>query len=219
MGRERLFCFNAAGQGGEIMDPAVIARYPANLRYSTPKSAECVDPSASERDPSVKSGKWRVALDQSCTGTPVVTRDGKVLVQTEARTVYLIGGDGRVLWTYPATCELNDVVVLSDDTVVGRCYQPRKLVGVRDGREAFSIDGDTAAFAADSEAGFYRLASGEIYDRHHLIRTDSHGRDLWKVELRVALRPTGALAPDGSVYLFGRSPAGYDLRIIRDGGR
>ena len=216
MGTERLFCFNAAGQGGEIMDPALMARFPVSLRYSTPKSAECVAPSPTERDPSVKSGRWRVALDQRCANDPVVTRDGKVVVQTQARTLYLIGGDGRVQWTYPGTCELNDVVVLSDDTVVGRCYQPRKLVGVRGGSEAFSIDADTRAFAADADGGFYRLASGATYDRQLLVRTDSHGRDLWKLELRSALRPDGSLAPDGSVYLFNRSPAGYDLRIIRD---
>ncbi|MGC4053442.1 MAG: protein kinase [Paludibaculum sp.] len=115
-GRDKLYCFNAAGQGGEITNSETVARRTMELirEEALLPGVKCVDAGGDQREPAVEMAlnpvkiQWRTALDYGCERQPVTGRNGQIAVQTRSNTEYLIANDGRVLWTYAAPCAFWD---------------------------------------------------------------------------------------------------------------
>jgi serine/threonine protein kinase len=223
IGEPRLFCFNAAGQGGELVNPGVKARYLAYvIKLETPPPAvECGGAGGSNNGPVVK--PWRTPIDHECEQDPVIGRNGNVLIQTQSRSMYLLSGAGAILWTYSAPCLLQrSPLLLSNGTAVGLCSSPKSVIGIADGRERFSLPagaGISGPLAEAQDNTFYRFLDTEIYDKHYLALTDSNGKDRWTFGLRVSIRPELVVAPDGKICLLNMSPGGSFLMIVGDRSR
>ncbi|MGJ5819323.1 serine/threonine-protein kinase [Paludibaculum fermentans] len=226
-GVEKLYCFNSAGQGGEITDPAVVAKRTLELsrEMSLIPTARCAEAGGENREPGIEMPlnpiklKWRTALDYGCDHEPVAGRNGDLAVQTRSNNEYLIANDGRVLWTYAAPCAFSSQMLLANGTALGLCSNPNELLGIRDGHKIFAIaaeHGVSIPFAEDADSHFYRLESSELYDEKRLIRTDPQGKVVWNVGLKVKLSMEAALGPDGHIYILSTGPSGAMALLIGD---
>ena len=218
---KRLYCFNSAGQGGEIANPAAKAKYIAMVTSQQPPApeAQCVDDPSPGIDLYQARGMklWHAALDFRCSQSAIVGSSGKVLVQTQSRALYLLSNQGKTLWSYPSTCPFDYIFLLSNDTAIGLCSGRKKLIGVRDGQQSFAIQGNetiSEPFGQDRDNNFYRFADTDVYDRHLLIKTNTDGRDVWTLPIGIPIRPDAVLSPDGKIYLLNMSPAGSYIVVI-----
>ncbi|WP_321475253.1 protein kinase [uncultured Paludibaculum sp.] len=226
-GVEKLYCFNSAGQGGEITNPAVVEKRTMELirEGRLIPEPECADAGGGKAEPAIEMPlnptklRWRTAVDYGCDRHPVVGRDGAVAVQTRSHTEYLLASDGRVLWTYIAPCDFFDQRLLGNGTAVGLCSSSNQLLGIRDGRQVFSIaseHGLSIPFAEDAGNDFYRFENAPVYDEKRLIRTNSDGKDVWNIGLKLKLTAEAAMGPDGNIYVLSTSPGGAMATIVGD---
>lgn len=226
-GGDKLYCFNAAGQGGEITDPAKVAKRSLELAREAAliPAARCADAGGERREPAIEMPldpvklKWRTTLDYECNGQPVVGRNGSIAAQTRSNTEYLLSSDGRVLWTYAAECAFSGQMLLANGTALGLCSNSKQLLGVRDGRKVFTIaseHGLSMPFGEDEGGGFYRLEDSQVYDEKRLIRTGSDGKEAWNVGLKLILSTQAAMGPDGNIYILNTSPSGAEATIVGD---
>lgn len=169
-GDQGLFCFNAAGQGGELVNPAMKAKYLAQLSKleSSPAPVECVSARNGYNGPGVERRgarnalAWRTPIDYECEQDPVVGRNGNILLQTKSRTVYLLSEAGAIRWTYPAPCLVKrSPLLLSNDTAVALCSHPNMLIGIADGQQRFSVQpkSETSGPLAERRAARFTASS------------------------------------------------------------
>lgn len=226
-GSGRLFCFNAAGQGGEFIDDVSKQKYLAvfNAIPDETSAVQCVSASSSKNLPGVQrlssTGHvvWSVPLDQECRGDVNSTPDGTTVLQTENRTVYLVSPDGKVLWTYLPQCQLDSTLKLSTSGVVAAlCSDGRTLMGILDGRQRFEIRSQTrlqVPFATDTGGNFYRVVPADGLEPLLIVKTDPSGRGLWRVPVDAPIwQPTNVLGPDGNLYVLMKSSDSYYALIF-----
>ena len=222
---DRWFCFNAAGQGGElpsrlIQTPTVRTAYLQINAAATP--ASCVDPDAKHPNPRLEAWRpgrreplWRLPLDARCAGSTVTTGNGKFFIQTESHTVYLVSNEGQVIWTYAAPCSLQDRVLLADNTAVGSCREEKSVLGIHGGQLAFQRGDVPTPEAQDRDGNFYGLNVSAGYDKQVLEKINSRGQVLWRFPLSTSSTPKVALSPTGKLYVLDEF-AGHQLVMIGD---
>jgi serine/threonine-protein kinase len=214
-GGGRLFCFNAAGQGGEFRDYTAKQKYLAafNALPEPVRPAQCEAANEQHHQPVAlrysSTGKvlWKTDLDQDCR-TPLLTGPaGETALQTDAGTVYMLSAAGAIHWTFSPPCQLDsDMRLLPGGELLVLCSDRHRIVGLRDGKQQFALESKqplSLPFGVDSAGSFYRFASNGKLMGNLIIKTDSSGRDLWSLPVDGYLGVSAFLAPDRKLYVLG----------------
>lgn len=219
-----LYCFNAAGQGGQLTPSArtrlKLKELPVPEIKPREPLASCQTPDATHDEPSLNGPRnqaWRIAIDQPCERDPLESSNGDALVQTKARTLYSVSRDGKLLWTYSAPCMLAGLRLLSDGTAVGLCDQGKQLFGFKDGRQTFARTSEKGLlnnFVVDPGAGLYALERTGVFDTFSLSRLNAAGQTLWAYPLKSGVSVNLALATDGNLYVTSTNNFGTQLWIF-----
>ena len=223
---DRLFCFNAAGQGGELT-AALRRRLPpldwksmAVWKKEGRSSAQCVGAQGGAEPEIAGASGWRVKLDQDCQQEPWPGPEGLVVVQTRSQTVYALSAQGRVRWTHRAACGFRHVLVLSDGSVVGTCEEGRQQWHLAEGgvRRSQKSEHGVSPVAALTDGGYYALWNTKVYDIRLLKAVDAKGAELWSLSLEGSIPPSITVGPQGKLYVLSYGP-NPELRVIGDAGQ
>ncbi len=212
----KLFCFNAAGQGGELTEEAVKRLRLAGL----PPSVDAAPEATCYGGDVLKGARgWTVKLDQRCEySSPWKGPNGLTVAQTAARTVYAVSIEGKVKWSYAAECKLDRTAVLASGVVVGTCEEGRRLYALDEGRVVFTKDfaNGIGQITPDREGGFVGLENTGVYDQRWLKGFDGRGEEVWRYAAQGPLGPGVRLSPEGRVYLTYTGNSGTVLEVVGD---
>ncbi len=199
------YIFNSRGEGGKVARKSLLpdrgtlqlvgAQYQNN--YSCRGGQVFSLDSRGKRS-------WTVDLDGNCgSQTPPLGQSGTIYSSSDARTLYAISQNGRVLWTVPQACRKGDVTVYPlppDDLIVSCSDQP--LYSLHEGKVRWT------AAVGDAKGWFWSNVlsdgSGNVYvgaeggsTREELMALDQSGKPIWNL-------PAGSSSKT--------SPVGFDAQ-------
>lgn len=200
------YAFNSRGEGGRVMKKSLLPN-PSVLQNDRPHrqfTYDCRDGKVFAMDSKGKK-PWEIDLDGNC-GNPEPAFDpltGNIYASSDARTLYAIAGDGRVLWDEKQACKDSSVAVypIPDNEVIVACdHEPLYLL--RDGKKLWASTMEVTSGNTWSEAVFD--GSGNIYAGAEetspfpdLRSFDKNGKQRWKIS-------TGTIRK--------ASPIGFDVQ-------
>jgi TIR domain len=184
------YSFNSRGEGGRVTKRSLLPDR-ATLRLtaaSQQSSYSCSQGKVYAQDSRLRK-TWTVDLDGNCGGqNPVIApQTGNIYASSDARTLYAITRDGRVLWSVKQACRDSsfNVYPSSNDDLVVACRN-QALYSLREGKPLW-----TAALGASGGWFWSEIVSdgsGSIYlggegpaPIFQLIALDKSGKQIWKV--------------------------------------
>jgi len=179
------YSFNSRGEGGRVTKRSLLPDR-ATLRLAAASQQSrygCSEGKVYAMDSRSKK-IWSVDLDGNC-GPIVVPQTGNIYASSDARTLYAITRDGKVLWTVKQACNSNffDLYPSSNDDLIVACTK-QALYSLREGKPLW-----TAAPGGSGDWYWSKIifdGSGSIYlggqspSVFQLMALDKSGRQIWK---------------------------------------
>jgi predicted secreted protein len=176
--------FNAAGQGGHLRNTPWYEALPSPLPHG-------LESRLIGRQEYCKSA---YPLDHDCENG---TGDGagNVYLLTATKNLYAFDQNRKQLWVTPVPCRAPELMEFAGDTLVLGCRAARdglaeSLVGVREGKVAWTFKADTDISFSNSPASgsFLVDGTGAMYfvdtaDPIHLYGLNRDGREMWRYNL------------------------------------
>ncbi|MBI9105366.1 MAG: PQQ-binding-like beta-propeller repeat protein [Spirochaetales bacterium] len=144
---------------------------------------------------------WKYAVGGKLTGSPAVSKGGRVYLYAEDRYIHSIDSHGRFLWKFRLSGRPASSLAVSSDGSIYGCTESGLLYALNPAGEElwrFDAGGEPAGDPAVSASGtvYLCLVSGEVYAVSHT------GRLRWKIETGEKIKQSPAVDSGTAIYIF-----------------
>ena len=204
------YCFNSRGEGGRVTKKSLLSNQ-TTFRIGTSRQQNiygCRDGKVSAMD---SRGKmiWAIDLDGNCGSQSPATLPlaGNIYASSDARTVYGIARDGRLVWTVKQACRKNlqGVYPMPNDELIVAC-RDEPLYALREGKPLWTSTIGVAEASSWSEPIFD--GSGNLYvgaegsnPMTELTALDKSGKQIWRLSAMTTTPSPAGFDSQGRLYV------------------
>ena len=204
------YCFNSRGEGGRVTKKSLLPdRTTLRIGTSTLQNTYgCRDGKVSATD---SHGKitWAIDLDNNCGNQSPTTLPpaGNIYASSDARTVYAIARDGRLVWTVKHACkkDLQGIYPMPNDELIVACRE-EPLYALREGKPLWTSTISASEASSWSEPIFD--GSGNVYvgaegsnAMTELTALDKSGKQVWRLSAMTRMPSPAGFDSQGRMYV------------------